>query len=49
MGFLLVVGGVVCFDYLNYWWVVLIESGKVGCEECFEVIIVFWDELYGDW
>jgi G3E family GTPase len=48
MGFLSLAGGVVRFDFLNYWWASLVENGKATRTEVPPQLEPYWTEPYGD-
>lgn len=48
VGFLSVAGGVVRYDFLNYWWAALVESGRASKEETPPPLKAAWQEPYGD-
>lgn len=48
MGFLSVAGGVVRYEFLNYWWAALVENGKVKRSEIPAQLEILWQDPGGD-
>ena len=48
MGFLSVAGGVVRYEFLNYWWATLVENGRAKRSEVPPQLEVVWQEPGGD-
>lgn len=48
MGFLSVAGGVVRYEFLNYWWAALVENGRAKRSEIPPQLEAVWQEPGGD-
>lgn len=48
MGFLSVAGGVVRYEFLNYWWAALVENGRTSRSEIPPQLEAVWQEPAGD-
>jgi G3E family GTPase len=48
MGFLSFAGGVVRYDFLNYWWGALVDHGRVARADVPAQVQAFWQEPHGE-
>lgn len=48
MGVLSLAGGIVRYDFMNYWWAALIENGRVKRSDLPENLEPVWQEPHGD-
>lgn len=48
MGFLSLAGGIVRYEFLNYWWAALVENGRAKRSEVPAQLDVLWEEPGGD-
>ncbi|PTY08915.1 hypothetical protein DB347_02955 [Opitutaceae bacterium EW11] len=48
MGFFSLAGGVVRYDFLNYWWAALVENGKAKRSDVPPKLEALWQEPAGD-